>query len=305
MRKFVSVLLAVSISAFALTANAAVPDEEWRQSPPPTSDASWGILAQGITQTFTRFAHPQLMSFKADKYEIGTGKVLSVKACSSFAESDCPRDEFQKYGAPLGICTANSSDCIEEVGATTSTGEKLTVNFVREFPGKTGWEFVGNKEANLPSSGSTFLVDVPKAPHSAGSLYLISSIIGSRRMPQDAKFAPATLETSIWPVRMLTGRYDFYRQSLDPKMYSGLGINTGAGATFCEGVQSSQTECAMPVAAPLNVAFSLKFKLTTPITGWLSGRLSNVDASLTKDANVFRVSLYLRCLFEFQQFLVG
>lgn len=285
MKKLISALLVLCLSAFALTANAAAPDEDWRQTPPPTSDASWGILAQGITQTYTKFAHPQLMSFKADTYEIGTGKVLAVKACTSFAESECPRDEFQKYGAPLGMCIAGSSDCIEEVAATTTTGEKLAVNFVKDFPGKTGWEFVGDKAANLPTPGSTFLVDVPGAPHSAGSMYLISSIIGSRRMPQEAKFAPATLETSIWPVRMLTGTYDVYKESLDPKMYSGLGINTGAGGTFCEGVQSSKTECAMPVAAPLNVAFSLKFKLSTTITGWLSGRLSSVDASLSKDAN--------------------
>ena len=285
MKKLVSVLLAVCLSAFALTANAAAPDEDWRQTPPPTSDASWGILAQGITQTYTKFAHPQLMSFKADKYEIGTGKVLAVKACNSFAESECPRDEFQKYGAPVGMCNTESTDCIEEVAATTTTGEKLVVNFVKDFPGKTGWEFVGDKVANLPTSGSTFLVDVPKAPHSAGTLYLVSSIIGSIRMPKETKFAPATLETSIWPVRLLTGTYDVYKESLDPTMYSGLGINTGGGPTFCEGVQSSKTECAMPVSAPLNVAFSLKFKLSTSITGWLSGRISNVDASLTKDAN--------------------
>jgi hypothetical protein len=176
MKKLLSVILAIALSSFVITANAAAPDEEWRQSPPPTADASWGILAQGITQTYTMFAHPQLMSFKADKYEIGTGKVLTVKACNSFAESECPRDEFQKYGSPVGMCNADSSDCIEEVAATTATGEKLAVNFVKDFPGKTGWEFVGDKAANLPTSGSSFLVDVPKAPHSAGSLYLVSSI---------------------------------------------------------------------------------------------------------------------------------
>lgn len=287
MKKLLSVILAIALSSFVITANAAAPDEEWRQSPPPTADASWGILAQGITQTYTMFAHPQLMSFKADKYEIGTGKVLTVKACNSFAESECPRDEFQKYGSPVGMCNADSSDCIEEVAATTATGEKLAVNFVKDFPGKTGWEFVGDKAANLPTSGSSFLVDVPKAPHSAGSLYLVSSILGGNRMPKEAQFSPATLETSIWPVRLKTGSYEIASESLDAKMYSGLGINTGGGggANGCEGVQSSKTECAVQVAAPLDVAFSLKFKLTTSISGWLSGRISNVDASLTKDAN--------------------
>ncbi len=285
MKKFISVLVAIALSSFVISANAAVPDEEWRQSPPPTADASWGILAQGIQQSNTTFAHPQLMSFTADKYEIGTGKVLTVKVCHSFAQSECPHEEYQKYGSPVGMCNSESSDCIEEVGATTSTGEKLTVNFVKDFPGKTGWEFVGDKAANLPTSGSTFLVDVPGAPHASGSLYLISSIIGATRMPQDAKFGPATLETSIWPVRLLTGTYDVYPESTDPNMYSGLGINSGGGPTFCEGVQSSKTQCAMPEAAPLNVAFSLKFKLTTSITGWLSGRISNVDASLTRDSD--------------------
>ena len=283
-------LFTFSVPSLADTASTqtSIPDEEWRQSPPPTSDASWGILAQGITQTFTMFAHPQLMSFKADKYEFGTGKVIAVKVCRSFAESECPRDEYQKYGAPLGMCNADSLDCIEEVGATSSSGEKLAVNFVKEFPGKTGWDFVGNAAFNLPSSGSSFLVDVPKAPHAHGTLYLISSIIQSSRMPQDSKFRSPTLDTSIWPVQLLQGNYNIYTENTDPKMYTGLGINTGGpfgqGMT-CQGVQNTTTECAMPVAAPLDISFSLKFKLSTTITGWLSGRISNVDASLTKDAS--------------------
>jgi hypothetical protein len=287
MKKLLSVVLAIALSSFVITANAAAPDEEWRQSPPPTSDASWGILAEGITQTYTMFAHPQLMSFKADKYEIGTGKVLTVKVCHSFAESECPRDEYQKYGAPVGMCNAESSDCIEEVAATTTSGEKLVVTFVKDFPGKTGWEFVGDKAANLPTSGSSFLVDVPGAPHASGSLYVISSILGGTRMPSQSAFGPATLETSIWPVRLIKGNFNVHSESTDPAMYSGLGINTGGGGggDYCDGVQTSTTECAMPEAAPLNVAFSLKFKLTTSITGWLSGRMSNVDATLTKDAN--------------------
>jgi hypothetical protein len=287
MKKLLSVVLVIALSSFVISANAAVPDEEWRQSPPPTSDASWGILAQGITQTYTMFAHPQLMSFKADKYEIGTGKVLTVKVCHSFAESECPRDEFQKYGAPVGMCNAESSDCIEEVAATTASGEKLAVTFVKDFPGKTGWEFVGDKAANLPTSGSSFLVDVPGAPHASGSLYVISSILGGTRMPSQSAFGPATLETSIWPVRLIKGNFNVHSESTEPAMYSGLGINTGGGGggDYCDGVQTSTTECAMPEAAPLNVAFSLKFKLTTSITGWLSGRMSNVDATLTKDSS--------------------
>jgi hypothetical protein len=298
MKKFLSIILAIVMSMNILSANAATPDEEWSKSPPPTSDASWGILAQGITQTFTMSAHPQLMSFKADKYEFGTGKVLGVKVCRNFVETECPRDEFQKYGAPIGMCNADSTDCIEEVGATNSSGEKLAVNFVRDFPGKTGWEFVGDKAANLPTSGSTFLVDVPAARHPYGSLYLISSIIVGTRMPPNSKFGPATLETSIWPVRLLQGTYSVFTESTDPKLYSGLGINTGApggGGMNCEGVQNSKTECAMPVAAPLDISFSLKFKLTTTITGWLSGRISNVDASLAKDeSGVQRFSVSAR-----------
>ena len=283
MKKLISTLLAIALSMFAISASAAVPDEEWRYSPPPTSDASWGILAEGISQSYTLFAHPQLMSFKADKYEFGTGKVLEVKVCHSFVSSDCPHDQYQHYGAPLGMCNAQSSDCIEEVGATTTSGEKLKVNFLRDFPGNTGGEFVGDKSANLPTSGSTFLVDVPGAPHASGSLYLISSIINGSRMPVEEKFSPGILETSIWPVRLTSGQYEVIREATDPRSYTGLGVLSGAAGTNCAGVQNSTTECAMPEAAPLDVAFSLKFKLSTLITGWLSGRISNVDAKLSRD----------------------
>jgi hypothetical protein len=285
MKKILSALSFTLFSIFLISNSYATSDEEWRQTPPPSSDASWGILAQGITQSYSTFAHPNLMSFAADKYEIGKGKILSVKVCHSFATTECPRDEYQKYGSPLGICINESTDCVEEVGAISPEGKKLEVKFIKDFPGKTGLEFQGDPAANLPTSGSSFLVDIPEAPHQSGSMYLVSSIIGGYRLPDMPTFATNSLEASIWPVRLVLGNYQIAKEATDPALYSGLGISSGGGNTKCSGVQSSLSECAMPEASPLNVKFSLKFKLSTTINGWLSGRLANVNALLTKEPN--------------------
>lgn len=256
----------------------------WTPSPVPSEEAHWGILGGGITESFAKFANPNLMSFASDNYKVGVGRVLSVALCESFPSEKCPTNQFQKYQAPLGMCIDYKTDCIEEVFAETN-GKKLKVLFDRYFPLPRSESFKGSKEFNLPSSGSTFLVRIPEAAHEKGDSYLVSAVVDGLRMPDQTKFRTNSLEMAIWPVEVITGNFPMYEQAQDPTRYSALGINSGAQSTNCAGVQTNGTECAMPVVAPKDLEIGLSLRLSTQVGGWLHGRITEVDAEISLNSS--------------------
>ena len=275
-------LLSVLFTALFTSVGIAATDEAWVQTPPPTAEASWGILAQGISQTYTSFATPSLMSFTSDGYQFGVSKVIAVKKCDAMGGADCPLSEFQKYHSPMSFCSAsNSTDCIQEVTAKSASGASLQVNYLGPYGGDPSWSFKGNSSMNLPTSGQSFLVDIPSAPHAGGSKYLISSVLDGVRYPSDSQFTTNGLQATIWPVSIKTGTYQPYAESLSPTNYSALGVNSGAGGG-CEGVQSEIGSCAIASALPLDVSFGIKLKLRTKVDGWIHGRISHVDATVSR-----------------------
>ena len=280
----VSLILTLLTLNLAPASSAGIPDEEWQKSGPPTSSPSWGFLSRAITETSVEFAHPYLMSFTADKYEVGTGKVLKVKKCNSMPTTECPLTEFQRYSTPLGMCAGDEGDCIESVTAKNFEGKNLSVRFLRNFAEKTGWEFEGDRKLNLPKSGQQFLVDIPDAPHAGGTQYLISSVLTGTKMPDWSTFNTVNMETAIWPVKITYGNYQISEQSLNPANYSALGIGTSNGSQ-CSGVGNTYTQCAIPVAAPLDVEFSLNLRFSTKISGWLHGRLREVSGEISKNSD--------------------
>jgi hypothetical protein len=278
-KRILTLVLALSLLSVSAQANAS-----WKPSPPPTSDPYWGILAQGIVQSYATFAGPALLSFTADRYVLNEGKVLTVDSCSTFPNDACPESEYQRYVSPMGMCKNYEKDCVEEVFAFQG-GKKLEVNFQRYFPMPTSQSFKGNSSFNLPTSGSTFLVSIPEAPHTAGDQYLVSSVLDGARLPNQAKFETGQMQIAIWPVQIVSGVFPMYQQSLDPTKYSGLGVSTGASDTRCTGVQSTGTECAIPVTPPKGLSLGLEVRLATKVGGWFHGRITSVDAEVRFDQN--------------------
>ena len=265
-----------------------VPDEQFQPTRPPTASPSWGLYALGHSATFTTF-NSNLLSFKSASYQYGGGPISAVSACSTYPDSHCVADEFQTYIAELGACNSTlTSDCVDSVQATKSDGSVVTASFVKNFPDSTPLEFKGNSAVGLPAGSTSFLVDIPSAPHDGGSLYLVSAIQSAERQPNAASFNPAGFAASIWAVTLKPGNFTLNAPSLDPTHYSGIGIHTldgqQIGCTDVGGVLSSLTECAMPVAMPTDISFNLNLKLSVPVEGWFTGRASNVTTSVAKDS---------------------
>jgi hypothetical protein len=269
------------LAAFVLPQAYAASDEQWEKTPPPTAEPSWGIAMNEDTGAQAPYA--ELISVKADNYETDLGKVLAVKACKSYKSDECSRDEYQRYTTPLGFCSTDSqSNCVEEVLARGSDGKKLSVKFLRNFPEESTYDFAGDDDFNLPEGATTFLVDIPEAVHAGGTTYLVAAVLNGEKMPTDSKFKTSYFNAQIFAVSLVAGRFNMTQPGLDPALYNGVrNVNRSNG--LC-GIQCSPTESAVGHALPLDLSFGLRVRLKAEVNGWLNGRVSNIESSISKDA---------------------
>ncbi len=270
------------LASFVLPQAHAAPDEQWVKTPPPTSEPSWGILMAEDTGTQAPIA--ELISVKAENYVGQGGKVLEVKACKDFTEAECPRDQYQRYTTPLNLCLSEKDgNCVEEVIAKDSTGSKLAVNFLRNFPEENPYDFVGDIASNLPDGGTTFLVDIPEAKHEGGTTYLASVVINGEKDSNSPKFRTTNFNAQLFAVNLVKGNFNMTRPGLDPAVYTEFRNSNRSGDLQCS-IQCSLTERAVGYSLPLNIVFGFRLRLAAEVNGWLNGRVSNVESSISKDS---------------------
>ena len=276
-------LLSIAGLALSLISTAvAAPDEQWVKTGPPNNEPSWGILMAEDTGTQAPIA--ELISVKAENYEGQGGKVVAVKACKDFTEAECPRDQFQRYTTPLNLCLSEKDgNCVEEVIAKDSSGAKLEVNFLRNFPEENKYDFVGEPLANLPDGGTTFLVDIPAAKHDGGTTYLASVVINGDREVKNPKFRTSYFNAQLFAVSLVKGNFMMSTPGLDASVYTEYRNTNRSGDLQCS-IQCSSTEKAVGYALPLNFTFGFKLRLSAEVNGWLNGRVSNVESAISKDS---------------------
>ena len=272
------------VGGLALPAGAAdVPDERWIKSGPTQAGASWGISVPNELSSDGPVGY--LLSVKSDTYAFGSGKNLAIKTCSSFNADECPRSEYQDYRTPIGMCENNLDfDCVSDLILEREDGSKLTYKSVTNFPAANKYAFVGDKSAKLPNSGSSFLVDIPDAPHPGGTLYFVAAVIGGHRYPSDAQFTTDILNVTINAVSLESGNFGTGAPILDIASSPIFPIVGRAGDPRCS-IQCSDTQTALGQPLPLNLKFGIKLRLNSKVSGWLNGRVSRVESTISTDAN--------------------
>ena len=282
-KKILSSLVIVGLLAsFVLPQAHAATDEQWIKTGPPTSEPSWGIAMNEDTGAQAPYA--ELISVKSDDYKADLGKVLAIKACKSYKSEECPRDEYQRYTTPLGYCSADSqSNCVEEVIARGPDGKKLSVKFLRNFPEENKYDFVGDDEFNLPEGATTFLTDIPEAAHAGGTTYLVAAVLNGEKAPTDQKFRTSYFNAQIFAVSLITGKFNVSEPGLDPNLYNSVRNVNRSGDLNCA-IQCSSTESAISHPLPLDLTFGMRVRLKAEVNGWLNGRVSNIESSISKDA---------------------
>ena len=157
------ILSGLVLSGQQISSAANVPDEQFVAEGPADNQPSIGIALED-TQ-FTRNVFSYLQAYTADGTTRMVSRYTSLTDCKSLQSAGCDNSKIFKYRAALSKCdSVITTDCVSGLSVTDQSGKELKVNFVADFPGKLdpyfNHQFPGDPEANLPTGGSTFIVDL-------------------------------------------------------------------------------------------------------------------------------------------------
>jgi hypothetical protein len=292
MKKLLIALLIPGLLLPPLAQAAETPDEQFVISYDTTGESSLGVVIEDSQKL--KNVYSSLQAFTADGTERNVSRYTSVEMCKSVGVPNCEASKWFNYLAVLGHCDSTlTTDCVQDVQATDSQGKALKVTTVGAFPAVMPYAFAGDPNLNLPSGGTTFLVDIPEAPHKGGTQYLIVAQMQGNKSFTDTKFQMQSFSLGIFAVSQINGNYlptgpatKISEFSVPLGGISGgpqaLDNTTGKRAPCA---QMTATQCYVAWPIPLDINFGVSLKLHTQITGWLHGRTSETTANISSTAD--------------------
>ena len=300
MKKLIAILSVFLIFSTGLASAGVVPDEQFVRSAPPTDAPSRGMA---IDDAETMGIFSTMQAHVGNGSIMGKSPLESRVNCESIGAKDCEIDSKNlfMYRAALDYCENSTSvDCVKSVGAIDKDGSKLAVNFVENFPKVAANGFKGNADLKLPDGKTTFIVDIPGAPHDGGTQYLIVAQLAGHKEVKDSQFIYDNLFASIYAINRVSGNYQIGKPSTDKLADGTFGVWAFNGAILDKSnqmaqmpcAQATETECLLPVALPKDVTFSVSLQLRTKISGWLHGRITDLNAKIESlDASLDLVTI--------------
>ena len=209
----ISAALLLSLSTTSQAAN--VPDEQFAVTKATTDDRYTGINLDDTQSNRHRFS--ALLAYTGDGSVDGQSLITGQWICKVYGEADCSKEKLFIYYNQLGYCnTTLTSDCVANVSARDSMGKEYQGSFVEDYASDSPYAFVGNKSVNLPTSGTSFIVDFPSLPHSGGSKYFVTAnLTGKKTFGADQKFLVQSMSTAIYAVTKVEGRWSRGKPDLD------------------------------------------------------------------------------------------
>jgi hypothetical protein len=166
-----------------------------------------GFIADGVGAA-PGSGNSYLLGQDADGAIPEVSNVTANNYCSSLQDPSCLNAKYFKYAATLGMCTGKLIvDCITSVDAADENGKKLAVNYVRPFTGSFYIPFDGDSSVGLPSGRAAEIVDIPSAPHSGGTQYLIVVHNDGIWLAGQSKFSSRTLSVPTFQISPIIRPY--------------------------------------------------------------------------------------------------
>ena len=291
-------LSVVSSSTIGSAATGSIVDEGWLPSLPQGE-----IGRQAVT----------LMD-KADFMEMASvlrgypnRQVGRWKSCTGLSDANCQGVEVIEFGAILQRCaTPSSLNCVAEFGLVRADGTKVPAIFERSFPAEAYNKYDADDSKALPVGGPGALWSIPAAEGLTHSMHFVRASIIGKAKPGE-KFEYTGFAASINAVSLSTK----YCQPTvwqtgapnpcTPGDYTGGEQNWPGYAGFVENLGSdvgldcimtgdpdrttNLATCALRKNLSLDVSYYLTLRLSQSPQGWLHGRLSDADVSISPIAD--------------------
>lgn len=280
-------------------ANGSIVDDGWQTNLPQ------GVLGrQAIT----------LMD-RADQFEMASvmrgypnRQAASWKNCDGVSSANCQGVETIEFNSILQKCpTSTDLNCILEFGLIGADGAKIPASFDRKFPASALNAFSGNQNLSLPEGGPGSLWTFPTTAGMSQQTHFVRVSVQGEAAP-GSKFSFTGFTAGVTPVVMTTRRCDAVQTwTLDnpctpgdypciancaaygvPEGFSGSVENYGnADTSDCVmtgnvNKTAATVECANRKPSPTDVKYYLTVRLSQSPQGWLHGRLSEPDITISE-----------------------
>lgn len=277
------------LTSLPLAVNAAEIDEHW-QAPVTTTADQIGVIFDD----------------RADYFYIGalTGAVNNSGwqsiVCSSLTDEKCAKAAYFSFKAMLKPCVDSAdTNCVLSLNAVKADGSKVEGKFSRYVTTdvKTYWD--GSSAAGVPDSRAESLWTFDGIKHSAGSDFLLSSIVdGTYKVGEAPRFT--RLQSVIQPVsevkdstvervRAMDTSLAFMSQRELDNQAGWTGGQKGALAKNC--AASDVGVCFKREPFPADLSFSVTIKLGQNIGGWIHGRMKAPEITIDKSGTNYLVKV--------------
>lgn len=226
--------------------------------------------------------------------------------CASATNSACSRAGFMSFISVLGPC-ANTSEanCIESVVAINKSGDEFSAIFDEYFPKNPANGFIGDATVGIPDGRSPGLWTIKGADHAYGATYgVVVGIAGTKTASSGtatiddlfASIAPVSLrqtecrgETNMTLPDGSIGKcmpMVYIRpRSAGEKKILGWASPMAEQETFRCHLWGDDSKCAVNHAFPTGFRYRVKVRLNSQPNGWMYGRLTDPNVSLTTSSS--------------------
>ena len=225
--------------------------------------------------------------------------------CTGLTDSKCASGNVN-YKAVIPFCKdAEDFYCTADMGIIDASGKKTSAVFNRYFPLKAQNQFEGSKEANLPSGVAGSIFSIPAAQHEGGDNYYLSVLMNGQGFNLTS-IQLVDFSVTLHPVKLESASTCINHTCADPgwsEIKAGVGGNpTGkdvwvdagpgfSGNNFCVATSGKESLCAQRYAFPADTRFYVSVRTKQLPGGWLHGRVSSPDISITEGVNFSTIEI--------------
>jgi hypothetical protein len=295
-----SLTIVILISILALLAGgSAQADDRAKESeswitPDRYEPGFQGILVSDLINSQQLFSRLQAQS---DQPVAG-----STYTCSSVDDPGCKDATQYWFNALLPICDARVlKDCVTNLSVTDQAGNEVRASFLRYIYPNHINRFLPNDALKIPQHAQPSIWNIPTVPHNGGTEYALIAGLNGATWTNFPK-APENFYAHLLPVqRVVTGwatntspnsdGFSFqYPQCIAKSPGTNGEARVGCKGQRDQGIGEAQYRCVLWVDEgsdcyiqrpfPEDISFTLDLRLSSAISGWLHGRLSEPNISI-------------------------
>ncbi len=286
--RFFAILL---ITAFIFPASAGAFEN------PNALGPSWAIpndseRGQHIFSFVDMYGEPSSNLYSGSMVDMPTENPL----CTTISDANCANG--YNYYAILPQCLSPSDiNCISDFGITDSQNNNSSGKFQRYFPNTALNKFQGSASLGVPDGGTGSVYTVAGADFGNGNQYFVRVIAEGHGNSQSS--ALTNLDLQVFPVN--------YRDVNYPPAWGDAGLtpilNPTTGKSnwlwsapglidnvFCVANSTKEGKCLQRYEFPSHMRFFLKVRMNKVPSGWMHGRISQPNISISKENSAVTLS---------------